>query len=117
MGSCVRRIESLCQPQFFQGGGFIMQIEPGGAESVVPFRPFRPEIYCGLKLLQRFSRVSLVFERQGEVVIGRRIFWFKFQRLAIVRDGLVPGPLLREMSGVVSVGVSRLREQLRSSYQ
>src|SRR5262249_24645602 len=70
-----------------------------------------------LELLNRVSGVPLIFERERQVVVSQGIVGRECHCLAIIRDGLVPGFLLREVVCISAVCLGRLREARRRKQQ
>ena len=74
MRGSVGRIEGLGRAQLLRRSVPVLQVVPYNAQSVVRLRPFWPEIDRRLELLQGFSVLAFVFERQGQVVVRDRVF-------------------------------------------
>ena len=70
-----------------------------------------------IELFDSLFRLPFIFEREGEVVMGQSIVGFKFQRLVVVRNRLVPGLVAREIEGSAPIRLSCLRKTRRRNQQ
>ncbi len=109
MSSGMGWIEGLGGAEFADRLRLVLQVVPGCAQSVMRLGPFRFELCCRLKFFQGFAVVALVFQCQGEVVVRDRVVGLEVERLAVVRDRVIPGLGLGERGCTLAIGVRSLR--------
>ena len=74
--------------------------------------PLRSELCCRLKFFQGLVVVSLVLQSQCEVVVRVRIVGLEVERLAVVRNGVIPRLGLGEFGCTLAIGVRSLRPDM-----
>src|SRR5882757_11211659 len=109
----IRRIEFYRRTQLLEGSGLFPEIVPGRTQPVMRISPPRFEPQRGLELLRSLFCVAAVFQRESQVVVGRRIVRFKGQSLAIICDCLLPGFRSREFNCPSTITLGSLSKRWR----
>src|SRR2546430_1997691 len=79
--------------------------------------PLRFEPQRGFELFHSLLGVTLIFQRQRQIVMCFRVVGFEVQRLMIARNGLVPGFVARKLDGPLTVALRRLRSRYSGESQ